>query len=221
IISEHPTYVDILIKRNTFPPPPPPPGQEYYTKLIFLFDSTDRVYLYQTSSIDNYDTARKYNSEINNFNYPSYIGLKPQHFVSFTSQDFIAFIKNNDDILELDTTKRKYDRFIYIGSNKDTIKNNGYYDLISLISPKSKIPRYRKQVFFITRRTTEEENNVIYYKRRNIPYTPEKIKWSTNFITGNCRPFTKEYDSIEKRMFYIIKAGNTFAYHCTSLNPIW
>ena len=39
---------------------------------------------------------------------------------------------------------------------------------------------------------------VIYYKRRNLPYLLEEIKWSANFMTGICRPFTKVYDSIEK-----------------------
>lgn len=221
IISQHYCYGDTFnFSRDSIPPPPPPPGKEWYTNLIFLFDSTDRVYLYQTINKENFDSARKYNSNIELTKYPNYIGLQPYHLISFTNENFINFIKNNNDILELDTAEYSHNRLIYIASNKDTIKNKAYYELLDLIKSKSYLRKHRNIVCFMIRKTTEEENKVIYYKRKNILYNPEEIKWSANFINGNCRPFTKEYDSIEKRMFYIIKAFKTLDKDCTYLPRI-
>jgi hypothetical protein len=205
---------------NKLPEPLPPPGLEWYSKLMILFDSTDRVYIYQTKNIFTYDSTKEYNTNIDYTKFPNYIGLQPYQLMTFTSDNFISFIKNNNDILKLDTIDRKYNRLIYIASNKDTIENKAYYDLMGII--KSKLPNqsHKRKVLFITRLTTEEENQVIYCKRRNLKYFPEKIKWSSDFINGNCRPFTKVYDSTEKQMFCKIISQELFAEDCTTIFPL-
>lgn len=154
--------------------------------------------------------------------YPPFIGLQTYQLLTFSTENFINFIEDNNDILKLDTIEREYNRFIYIASNKDTIKNKAFYNFMKLIKQKPKLNTSKrdKKVYYIIRMTTEEENHVIYYKRRNKPYFPENIKWSENFINGNCRPLTKEYDSTEKSLYYNIKACEMFFENCTELKPI-
>jgi hypothetical protein len=220
IITKHYNFDEDTLYYK-IPPPPPPPGLEWYSKLVFLFDSTDRVYFYQTTNKENFDANNKNENDYINIKYPPYLCLNPHHLVSFTSDNFIDFIKTNNDIFKLDTSEnRKYNSFIFIASNKDTIRNKAFYELIDLIKPKSELKRHLRKVCFIVRKTTEEENKVIYYKRRNIKFNPEEIKWSTNFINGNCRPFTREYDSTEKGLYSTIKALGTISEDCTILLPI-
>jgi hypothetical protein len=219
-------YLDCVKRQDStclakMPPlPSMPPSMEWYSNLVILFDSTDKVYLYQTEYIDNYDSAKNHNPERNYSLYPIYIGLQPFHLMTFESGNFISFIKSNDDILKLDTIFSKNNRFIYIASNKDTIKNKAFYDLLELIKPKSEIRKKNQRVYYIIRNTTEEENNVIFCKRNDLPNIPNDTKWSANFISGNCHPFTKEYNDLENQMFFKIKARELFIKDCTKLLQI-
>lgn len=166
-----------------------------YSDIEFIFDSTDRVYITLTKS-KNLNTQKKDKDIIKDYPYPNYIGFAPEDFIAFNSNYFIQFIKDNDDIFLLDTIHRNSSLYFFIASTKDTIKNKAFYELIDLIHKNSKGSVCR--IFYIVRKTTEEEDKVIYYKRKGIDYRPSELSWSTHFLTGEFRPFTSEYDSIEK-----------------------
>ena len=121
----------------------------------------------------------------------------------------VQFIKNNNDIFNIDTLDDDNCAEIFtVASIADTIKNVAFYDLERLLS-KNGIMRHHLYAGLI-RRTTEEENVVIYHKKNNIPYDPMKINWSQDFIDGEHAPFTKGYDSLEQKMVYKNKAINIF-----------
>jgi len=196
------------------------PPRNWYTDFVVILDSTDRVYIYQTETIKKDDSPSSH-YKLNNYRetssdttqYSNYIGLMPEHLICFKSKDFIGFIKDNWDIFNLDTTKNDTTtRLITIATNQDVIKNTAFYDLQELSSmfikgPKSaeflipiEINRNSHNSICVVRKTTEEENAVIYCKRRNLKYKAETIKWSKNFINGKYKPFSKEYNSEEKKL---------------------
>ncbi len=199
------------IKDTSLQPPPPPPGfsssrvkgVEYFYNTVIIFDSTDLVYLYQTDFTENknslikvprgciVDESEDYYKFIK---HPPFIGLRPENILKFDSKNFLDFIKANNDIFQLDTTRR-CNRILMIASNKDTIENPAFYDLMKLTKQDRKT---LDKVFPIIRMTTEEENKVIYCKRRNVKYDPANVKWSTNFLNGKYYPLSSEYDSIVK-----------------------
>jgi hypothetical protein len=201
------------------PPPPTPEILEssFYYKTVVIFDSSDLVYLYQTDLLTNENSTIKNVSgciidKDDDFQklkkYPNYLGLRTENILKFSNNNFIEFIKTNDDIFMLDTTA-KCVRILIIASNKDTITNSAFYNLMTLIVKKQKTI---KKVHYIIRLTTEEENKVIFYKRRNLKYNPETIKWSTKFLNGKYQPFTSQYDSVEKYVIpSIFKARNLFS----------
>jgi hypothetical protein len=188
---------------NKIPPPLPPPADfKWYSNVIFIMDSKNKVYIYQTES--------KINHKLNesdfeyDFGYPNYIELKPEHLVTFESEDFITFIKANNDILELySNAENRTNRFFYIASECDTVKNTAAYEL-------EKLFKNGRRVNYMIRKTTEEENWVLKYKRSRKKYAPENIKWSAKFLNGKLRPFTKEYKKTESNAFGIRKAKETF-----------
>ncbi len=198
--------------------PPQLPGFDWYSNLVIILDSTDRVYLYQTKQTENLDSTIKREERIGLSKYPPFIGLQPYNLLTFKSEDFINFIINNNDILNLDSSNENRSRsFVYIVSNKDTIENTAYYQFIELIRPKSELRRKYWPVCYMIRMTTEEENVAIYYKRKGETRLPYDVKWSENFVEGKCQPLTEKYDSIEKRMNFVIKASATFGLECTEL----
>ena len=200
--------------------PLPPPGLDWYAGLVIIFDSTDRVYLYQTEIKENpeQDNNNGLFAEISKYPYPCFIGLKPAYLLSFSSYQFIEFIKSNNDILKLFEVNIKSNRFIRLAANRDTILNPAFYELQRLLNKPVAKGGYR--TFYLTRLTTEEENNVIYCKKRNIEYCEKDFHWSDKFMNGRCKPFTKEYDSLEKKVDFIIKAKETLSPESTRLGRI-
>jgi hypothetical protein len=200
------------------PPPPPPPNMKWYSNYVFIMDSTDLVYIYQTENKDidniNYysynsifqNNTKTHDNLIYEYDFPNYIGLRPEYMIAIESKNLLSFIKLNNDIFQLDSNKSPF-VIIYIASNKDTIMNPAYYDLKKLIPSRD---QRKCLIAFITRKTTEEEDWVIYYKRRNMEYIPENINWTTHFINEKTKPFTKEYNKIEQRTIGIIKAKAAF-----------
>lgn len=200
------------------------PKKNWYTPLVIILDSTDKVYLYQTETISKpyvpKNPLQKYDYEIEGgenskeTEYSNYIGLRPEHMLAFESKDFVTFVKNNRDIFKLDTLGKKDSAcYFTIASNKDTINNVALYDILKLITTKGGNSK-NNRIAILLRKTTEEENIVIVHKRKNIKYNPLRIKWSYNFIDGKCRPFTKEYELAESTMIYKTRAINT-------INMIW
>lgn len=188
---------------NKIPPPPPPPVDlKWYSNVTFIMDSKNKVYIYQTESKINHklnENAFEYDLE-----YPNYIELKPEHLVTFESEDFIKFIKVNNDIFELySNLENRTNKFFYIASECDTVKNTAAYEL-------EKIFKNERRVNYMIRKTTEEENCVLKYKRSRKKYIPENIKWSTKFLNGKLKPFTEEYKKTESNTFGIRKAKKTF-----------
>jgi hypothetical protein len=194
-------------------------GEDWYANLVFVMDSTDMVYIYQTerndielkytppivtlSEKDKSENIAKNDTLIHEHVFPNYIGLKPEYLLAIESKNFISFIKLNNDIFQCDTNDRETVSIFCIASNCDTIKNEAFYDLIRYINKKNNF--YSKNRYWI-RKTTEEEDSVIYRKRNKFKYIPERIKWSSNFIKGNCKPFTNEYNMIERRVVVKSKA---------------
>lgn len=206
---------------KSLPPPPKFPnpeidGSQFNYDLVIIFDSTDLVYLYQTDFIENKSSIIKphrgcvvnMDDDYHKFiKYPVFLGLRTENVLKFNNNTFIDFIKTNNDIFQLDTL-RDSPRILFIASNKDTIENSAFYDLMALIKQKRKTIN---KVHYIIRMTTEEENKIIYCKRRNLEYKPEKIKWTKNFLNGEYSPFTKEYDSIANYVIPVCyKAQNLF-----------
>ena len=211
--NEHSTYDTTLqIKPND--PRCLVEGAYFYSSLVIVFDSTDFVYLYQTDNFINKNSkiviprgcVKDYSDEYYKFmKHPVFIGLRPEHLVKLESMNFINFIKNNNDVFHLDTTSDIF-KYIFVASNKDTIMNPAFYDLMNLILTKGET--YSKLCCMI-RITTEEENNVIYCKKNNLKYNPVNINWSKNFLNGAYSPLSKEYDSIEKTIIPDFRKART------------
>lgn len=200
------------------------PKKNWYTPLVIILDSTDKVYIYQTETISKpcvlmnsfqkYDYDNEGDEYSKETEYSNYIGLRPEHMLTFESTGFISFIKNNQDIFKLDTLVKKDSAcYFTIASNKDTISNIALYDILKLITTKIGNSKDNR-IAILLRKTTEEENVVVFHKRNNIEYNPRHIKWSYNFIDGKSRPFTKDYELAESTMIYKTRAIN-------SINMIW
>jgi hypothetical protein len=238
IISYHDSITNGLlngsIQDSMYPPPMPPAplSLKWFSNLVFIFDSTDMVYIYQTETAGyehmikytppgDYDKSKEmhtinFDTIITNYNFPNYIGLRPEHLVAISSDNFIEFVKLNNDIFQLDTNSKSVHIF-YIASNKDTIKNDAFYDLNELITSKE---RYKSRNHCIVRKTTEEEDFVIFFKRHKKTYKPENIEWQTSFINLNLKPFTPQYNRIEHRCFVIRKAKKSFERNSLEVIPI-
>jgi hypothetical protein len=200
------------------PPPPPPPFLKWYTNVVIIFDSIDKVYIYQTKMIKISDPDSLFKK--GDFfvpEYPYFVGLKPEQLLCIKSNNFVDFIKDNNEIFKFDTLQYNFRRVFLAASTTDTIKNSAFYKLVELI--KTKIAGHQK-VLFITRLTTEEENYVINCKRKKIEFKPEQQNWKGKYLDGKCEPYTKEYKLFEKRCSSVRKAVNTFDPECTKLPMI-
>jgi hypothetical protein len=62
------------------PPPPPPVDLKWYSNYVFIMDSKNKVYVYQTENINKY--IQNGNAIIYDIEYPNYIGLKPEHLLT-------------------------------------------------------------------------------------------------------------------------------------------
>jgi len=226
------------------PPPPPelPPEEKWFSNLVIVFDSSNKVYLYQTEGIENIvavpqsvvdDTSKNGNSKTiyiiknkndqpNEANYyapvfPYFIYLEPEFLLAFDDKTFPSFIKDNDDIFRFDTSFTKYNRYFTIASTKDTIKNPAFYYLWNLIKHKHK---GYGEIQFNIRLTTEEENRVIECKSRQRDYNPYDYNWQGKYLDGKCKPLTDAYENLEKKCCYYRKAINTFKPKCTKMPRI-
>jgi hypothetical protein len=206
--------------KNALPMPPPPIDLRWYSKMVIIFDSSNGVYLYHTEQKINSECMSKgipsrlergnYDQLISEYPYPPYIELRPTHLIKFSCNNFVDFIKANDDIFRLNKNPTFSVRNIIImASNTDTIKNTAFYDLLSYITF-NKSEKKRSHNLCIIRKTTEEENMVLFYKKRWLDFNPEKIKWSDKFINGQYAPCTRQYDSLEKKLIFTIKANETY-----------
>jgi len=174
----------------------------WHFSLQIILDSTNRVYMYlgeekgqEKDHGIHYDDDWKSRFPL----YSDYTGLRPEYLLAFDSKYFVDFLKANNDIFGFDINDRDSIFTAVIASTTDTIKNPVLYQLRDLI--KGKMNKH-----FLIRKTSEEENVVLYHKRRNIPYHPEKWRWSTHFLDGRHRPFTPSYDSLERKTTVIYKA---------------
>lgn len=207
----------VQIQDTSVPPPPPPPPPPkivtitgLYTKIVILLDSSDAVYMYQTDRFRGNGHKNEYYVE----KYQDIIELKPEHLIRFRSEEFIDFVKQNNDIFHFDSTTSLI-RAVYFASNKDTLLNPAFYDFIKLTNANKK----SSNVFYDVRRTTEEENYVMYCKRNNIKYEPSNYKWSANSLAASYKPFTKQFDSVQRNLFdYIIRPKLTFRIDTIPLN---
>lgn len=199
-------YIENL---KRLPPPPPLPSQDlkWYSNVVFIMDSKNKVYVYQTETIRKYESDDKKRVDfepIYKYKYPNYIELKPENLLTFDSDNFMSFLKENNDIFELiGNNENRSHKFIYLVSDSDTVKNPAYYEFGKLLEKE-------KWVNYITRKPTEEESQVLKYKRSGEKYLPEKINWSTNFINGHFKPFTKDYRKVEEKTFILKKTQPIF-----------
>ncbi len=201
------------------PPPPPPPNLAWYSNIVIIFDTAERVYIYQTECEYKNGKQHYYPNDWGNFreDYPNYISLYPHHLLTLHSDYLIDFLINNDEYFKLDTNFHEANRFFHIVSDFDTIKNSGYYKLINHI----KTSIFTKgRIYYWIRKTTEEERNVLYCKRQNKTYYPEEFTWSEKFIDGRTKPFSTRYDSIENLCSFKIKAKETFKPNAITTRPI-
>jgi hypothetical protein len=204
---------DSINKKSDVPPPPPPPQKfKFYSDIVFIMDSRNKVYIYQTENTNRFVRDNRISKLIFDYNFPNYLGLKPENLITYNSNDFIAFIKANNDIFGLNNDNGNHvHKFLYIVSESDTVKNDALYQL-------GKILR-NDNVNYIVRRTTEEENFVLKFKRNKSAYFPEKLNWSSNFINGNFKPFTKEYEKLEEQISNYRKAKETYKLNSMEYYP--
>jgi hypothetical protein len=193
---------DSLRKSKQLPPfPPALPGLKYYSSIVFIFDSTERIHLYQTELRDsnnislNKSLGQSWCCEEEQ--YPFFINLEPKDLMTLNVSYFIDFIKDNDTIFKLDRDLNETNKFAFLVSEFDTIKNEGFYKLIDYIENMNKTDR---RIFYNVRNATEEERNVLNCKRQGLKYEPYKFQWSEEFLDGCTRPLTKRYDSLENLM---------------------
>jgi hypothetical protein len=188
------------------PPPEAPQESKWYSDVVFIMDSKNKVFIYQTET-----TARNDSVDLG---YPNYLGLKPENLLTIESDNFNSFIENNNDIFQIIPIPNKNNSnvFFYIASETDTIKNKALNNLWKLLG-KTKSPA----IFFV-RRTTEEENIVLKYKRNGNEYNPESIDWSKKFYNGKVSPFTKDYETLELKTHCLRKAKETFKKHVDAID---
>jgi hypothetical protein len=191
------------------PPPLPPVDLKWYSNLVFIMDSKNKVYVYQTENINKY--IQNGNAIIYDIEYPNYIGLKPEHLLTFESEDFIKFIQTNNDIFQLySNTENRTNRFFYIVSDCDTVKNKAVYEFVKSFKNEPRIN-------YLIRKSTEEENIVLKFKRNGQKYIPENINWSTKFLNGKLKPFTEEYKNTESRIHSTREAKETYKKNGTEI----
>jgi hypothetical protein len=185
---------------NKIPAPPKPPlDLKWYSDLVFIMDSRNKVYIYQTKSI-----VKKIKTENLDFEYPNFIDLKPEHLISFEVNDFINFMKANENVFHLFSNEAEMtNKIFYIASDADTIKNQAIYEF-------DKLFRETKRQNYVIRRTTEEENIVLKYKRNQQKYNSRNIKWSKQFLNGSLSPHTKDYQNFESKIKRLRTAKNTY-----------
>jgi hypothetical protein len=203
---------------TTLPPPPPPIPQffKWYQNIVFIMDSTDIVYIYQTEErkeedLDTNDTL------IYEYDFPYYLGLRPEHLIAIESKSFLSFLRLNNDIFKLDTTNVKSAYIFYIASNKDTIQNEAFYQFVKHVT---KSVNRENNIHYLVRKTTEEENVVIKNKRNKREYYPERINWTANFINGNSKPFTRDYDLLERKTAFLRRAKETYQVNSLKITPM-
>jgi len=196
VISKEDSISKAYHKKNKIPKPFVPQEFKWYTDLVVIMDSKDKVYIYQTE--------RKSSNEEAKFDYPNYIGLRPEYLTTIESKDFVLFLKNNNDIFGIFPNKENVINPFYIASETDTIKNVAISNLNKALS------KEKSQTIYLLRKTTEEENVVLNFKRNQKNFEPEKINWSTNFYDGQVSPFTKEYAEMERRTKSVVNAKETF-----------
>lgn len=222
IISKHDSLINAASKYSNYssdrppPPPPMPTSIKWYTDLVIVFDSTDKVFLYQTNLIENeIDSNLHFEDEYTlrfSPEYPFFISLMPEHLIEFNEGTFLQFIKDNDDIFRFDTNFNNYSRFFTVASVMDTIKNPVFYSFMEQIESKQKT---HERNWFSVRLTTEEENQVVFCKTHHIKYEPEKINWANKYLSGLNKPLTKEYKKEVSKYFFNRIAKETFKPECT------
>jgi hypothetical protein len=196
VISKEDSLSNAYDKKNKIPRPFVPQELKWYTDLVVIMDSNDKVYVYQTE--------RKSSNEEAKFDNPNYIGLRPEYLTTVDSKDFVSFLKNNNDIFGIFPNNENVINPFYIASETDTIKNVAISNLNKALSEE------KSQTIYLLRKTTEEENAVLKFKRNQRSFEPKKINWSTKFYDGQVTPFTKEYEKMERKMKSIVKAKETF-----------
>jgi hypothetical protein len=196
IISKQDSIMIANEKNNKIPPPRIPQERKWYTDLVFIMDSKDKVYIYQTEL--------KEANKNSNYEYPNYIGLRPEYLVTIDSDHFISYLKNNNDIFGIFPNEKQAWTAFYVASESDTIKNRALSNLVK------ELDKTKSHSFCIVRKTTEEENKVLIYKRNKQAFEPKSVNWSNKFYNGNTKPFSKEYDEIEKKMNSNILAKPTY-----------
>ena len=119
----------------------------------------------------------------------------------------------NKDIFNLDTINNDDNIKVFIvASITDTIKNSGYYELLKIIKNRKST---RDRTIFINRLITEEEDYVLKCKKGFLLFEPENNNWSSNFLNGLVKPYTEEYQILEKNSFYYRKSIDIFVENCT------
>lgn len=196
VISKEDSLSKAYEQKNKIPKPLVPQEFKWYTDLVVIMDSKDKVYIYQTE--------RKCSNDKAKFDYPNYIGLRPEYLTTVDSKDFVSFLKNNNDIFGIFPNKENVINPFYIASETNTIKNVAISNLNKALS------KEKSETVYLLRKTTEEENVVLKFKRNQRSFEPENIHWSTKFYNGQVTPFTKEYEEIERQMKCIVKAKETF-----------
>lgn len=196
VISNEDSISKMYHKTHKIRKPIMPIEIKWYTDLVFIMGDKDKVYIYQTE--------KKYSHTNIKFNYPNYIGLRPEYLITVESKDFVSFLKNNNDIFGIFPNKEDVRNVFYIASETDTIKNAALLDLYESLNKEKSHSSWRLRL------TTEEENIILKFKRSGEEYDPELINWSSNFYNGRVRPFTKEYKDLEKEFNIYVNAKESF-----------
>jgi hypothetical protein len=206
------------------PLPPKPESLRWYSPIVMIFDTANKVYMYQTECLYKESKPKcegyfdpHYYYEIN-LSHPHFIGLRPEHILTLKADYLLDFLKDNDTFFRLDTNYHESNRFFYLVSDFDTIKNCGFYKLKDLIEIKKMISK--RNIYFDIRRTTEEEKNVLSCKRTGKYYDASNFKWSSKFLNGRTIPLSAKYDSVENYCYLTIRTKEILKPNAAEIKPI-
>ena len=115
VISKLDSLSKVNDNKSQIPKPFVPQEMRWYSDLVFIMDSEDKDLVYQTELVSRNDNEK--------YDYTNYINLRPEYMTTIDSEDFVPFLKSNNDIFSIFSNKDRISNFFYIASETDTIKN--------------------------------------------------------------------------------------------------
>ena len=178
IISKHDSIHIAHCKQENIPPVIP----FFYFDYNFLFDSSNNIFLHKKHPFMGFCDDGSCDK-----NFPPFMHLKPSDIIQIDENFIDNFLR--DSIPKLNDVAA-----IAIVSFYDTVKSKQANEMIHFLIKRNET---RKPIIrWGVRKITEEESIVLDYKKRNKPYSPQKIKWSKKFSDIWAVPKKKYFNKV-------------------------